>query len=294
MTVSSNGSSGSSTDRLGSVYQLQKTSGVERKRRSGTLKDQPTANKPGQPYQKDHPRVRANPSKTQPMLPDPFPGAPPFYSKPPLPRTTSDEGRLLYSSTTPPSQCSLPSSPYHPSAGTPSSPGPRNVSPLQESPPMHSLAFDHFQSMGLTPQSTPDSPPLSSPGYHGLQSYSHELPGERMLRHRVSPTVSVDESHLAVALVDDIYALNCLCWDGFDGQQGYLESPICPHSLAPYPPASTDLIPPTGNPNRSYFYLGHEDHATFSHTQNSNISLPTNRSFNVNSPTTVPYYSGYS
>jgi hypothetical protein len=50
--------SASSIDKPSLVYQLQKMNGMEKKRRSRTRKDQPSADRPGQPYQKSNLHTR--------------------------------------------------------------------------------------------------------------------------------------------------------------------------------------------------------------------------------------------
>jgi len=232
---------------------------MEKKRRSRTRRDQPTADKPGQPYQKNSPHTRTNSSTAQSTSSDPSGRSPPrrkgaprvskveapsSYLDPLPPINSSDEYRSPYSSTTSPSRSSSPSSPYYPGAGTSSSsPGSRNLSPLRASLPIPTPTFDHFQHMALTSQSTPDSLSPSSPGYHEFQSYSHELSGDLRLQHPVSPAIPVDGSRLTTAQFNHIYGPNRSCWNEYDRQQGRIEPSAYPRSLASYPPAPDSLVP---------------------------------------------------
>jgi len=327
-TTSSNGSSASSVDKPSLVYQLQKINGMEKKRRSRTRRDQPATNKPGQPYQKSHPHPRTNPSTAQqPTSPDPSGRSPSRrkgtsrvsrveasssrFDNPP-PRTSADDHRPAYSSTTSPSRSSSPSSPYYPSAGTSSSsPGSRNVTPLRASLPMPTPPFDHFHHMAL---STPDSLSPSSPGYHELQSYGHELPGDLRLQYHVSQTLPADEPRLATTQFSDSFGPNRSCWNEHDRQQGRFESPIYHRSLASYPPGPSGSvprlahrpeqttmtsslppmshglgIPPAEHPGGSYFYSDYEDRAAGTSLQN--VYLLTDRSSDTDPSTTAPYYS---
>jgi len=301
---------------------------MEKKRRSRTRRDQPAANKPGQPYQKSS--ARTNPSTAQPAPPDPSGHSPSrrkdasrvsrveassSYFDPLPPRTSSDEHRSPYSSTTSPSRSSSPSSPYYPSAGTSSSsPDSRNLSPLRASLPMPTPTFDHFQHMGLTTRSTLDSISPSSPGYHEFQSYNNELPGDFRLQHPASHTIPVGGSRLSTAQFNDTYGPGRSCWNEYDRQQGRIESSIYPCSLAPYPPTPNGLAPRLGhrpeqttatsslppmshgldtpaaeNPSGSYFYSGYEDRVAGTALQN--IYLPADRSSDADSSTTGQYYS---
>ena len=303
---------------------------MEKKRRSRTRRDQSTANKPGQPYQKSSPNTRTNSSTAQSTSSNPSGRSSPrrkdtsrvsrvegpsSYFDPLPPRNSSDEYRSPYSSATSPSRSSSPSSPYYPNAGTSSSsPGSRNLSPLRASLPTPTPTFDHFQHMALTSQSTPDSLSPSSPGYHELQSYSHELSGDLRLHHAVSQTIPVDGSRLTTTQFNDIYAPSHSYWNEYDRQQGRIESSMYPRSLASYPPAPDGLVPrlthrpeqttmtsslppmshglgtpAAGNPSGSYFYSGYEDRAAGTSLQN--IYLLADRSSEADSSTTVPYYS---
>ena len=145
-STTSNGPLASSIDKPGLVYQLQKINGMDKKRRSRTRRDQPTVNRPGQPYQKSSPRTRTNASMVQSTSPDLSGRSPPrhkdvshvpkveassFHFDPPPPRTSSDEYRSPYSSATSPSRSSSPSSLHYLCPGTSSSSsGSRNLSPL--------------------------------------------------------------------------------------------------------------------------------------------------------------------
>ena len=302
---------------------------MEKKRRSRTRRDQPAAHRPGQPYQKSSPNKRTSPSTVQSTSSDPSGRSPPgrkdasrvsrveessFYFDPLPPRISSDEYRSQYSSVTSPSRSSSPSSPHYPSAGTSSSPGSKNLSPFRASLPMPIPAFDHFQHMALTSQSTPDSLSPSSPGYHGFQSYSHELAGDLRLQHPVSQAIPLDGPCLPAAQFNDIYGPSRPCWSENDRQQGRIESPAYPRSLVPYPPTPNNLVPrlahrpkqatatsslppmthglgtpATENPGEGYFYSGYEDRTAGTSLQN--IYFLDDRSSDAGSSTTVPYYS---
>jgi len=229
-------------------------------------------------------------------------------------RTSADEHRPAYSSATSPSRSSSPTSPYYHSAGTSSSsPGSKNVTPLRASLPIPTPTFDHFQHMALTTQSTPDSLSPSSPGYHELQSYSHELPVDLRLQYHVSQPVSADEPRLATQF-NHSFGPNRSCWNEYDRQQGRFEPPIYPRSLGSYPPASGGSVPrlahrpeqttmtsslppmshdlgtpPAENPGGSYFYSGYGDRAAGASLQN--IYLLTDRSSDTDPSTAAPYYS---
>jgi hypothetical protein len=291
---------------------------MEKKRRSRTRRDQPAANKPGQPYQKGSPRTRTNSSTAQPTSPDP-PGRSPSrrrgasrasgveasssYSDPLPPRTSSDEYRSTHSSTISSSRSSSPSSPYYPSAGTSSSsPGPSNLSPLRASLPIPAT-IDHFQHMALTAQSTPDSLSPSSPGYHEFQSYDHEFPGDLMLQRPVSQTVPADGLRTATGQFNDAYGPNRSRWNEYDRQQGHMGS-VYPRSQASYPPTTPDSpvprlaqrpeqttttsslspmshgldTPAAEHPSGSFFYSGYEDRDAGTSLQS--IYLLTDRSSN--------------
>ena len=234
---------------------------MEKKRRSRTRRDQPPANKPGQPYQKSSPNIRTSSSTAQSTSPDPS-GHSPSRRKDasrvsgveassssshfdPLPhRTSPDEYRPPLTSTTSPSRSSSPSSPYYPSAGTSSSsPDSRNLSPLRASLPIPTPTFDHFQHMALTSQSTPDSLSPSSPGYHEFQGYSHEAPGDLRLQHLVSQTVPVDGSRLVTTQFNGIYGPNRSCWNEYDRPPGRIEPSVYPRSLPSFPPVPNGLAP---------------------------------------------------
>lgn len=303
---------------------------MEKKRRSRTRRDQPAANKPGQPYQKSSPHTRTNPSTAQSTSSDPSGRSPPrrkdasrvsraegssSYFDPLPPRNSSDEYGSQYSSATSPSRSSSPSSPYYPSAGTSSSsPGSKNLSPFRAPLPMPTPTFDHFQHMALTSQSTPDSLSPSSPGYHDFQSYSHELPGDLRLQHPASQAIPVDGPCLPTAQFNDIYGPSRPCWSENDRQQERIESPAYPRSLAPYPPTPNNLVPrlahrpeqATAAPSLSPMSHGLGIPATENSgggyfysgyeyrttgTSLQNIYLLADRSSDADSSTTVPYYS---
>ena len=325
-TTTSDGSTTSSVDKPSLVYQLQKLNGMEKKRRSRTRRDQPVANKPGQPYQKNPPHTRTDSSTAQPTSPGPSGRSPPrrkgsprvsrveassSYLDPLPPRTSSHE--YGPPPATSPSRSSSPSSPFYPSAGTSSSsPGPGNLSPFRGSLPIPPN-FDHFQHMALTTQSTPDSLSPSSPGYHEFQGYHHEITGDFAPRHAVSQTIPVDGSRPATTQFNDIYAPNRSCWNEYDRPQGRVE-PLYPRSTTSYPPtpnasvprlthrpeqtAATSSFPPmshglgtsaTEHPSGSYFYSDYEDRAAGASLQN--IYHLTNRSSNPGSSAAGPYYS---
>ena len=299
---------------------------MEKKRRSRTRRDQPSTDRPGQPYQKSNFHARATSSTTQPESPDLSNRSPsrrkdtsrvskgetsPSYFDTLSPTTLSDEHRSPYPLATSPSRSSSPSSPYYLSTGTSPSPGPRNLSPLRASLPIPTPTFDHFQQMTIASQSTPDSFSPTSPGYHGFQSYSHELPGELRAQHPVSQAIPIEGSHLATQF-NDIYGPSRSCWNEYNEQQGRIELSVYPRSLAShpsgvlaprlahrpeqtsatssFPPMSHSLdTPPAGNPSGSYFYPDYEDRPAGTPVQNTH--LPSDRSPDMDSPTTVPYYS---
>ena len=303
---------------------------MEKKRRSRTRRDQPAANKPGQPYQKSSPHTRTNASTAQSTSPDPSSRSPPrrkdvshvprveapsSYPDPLPPRNSSDEYRSPYSSTTSPSRSSSPSSPHYLSPGTSSSSsGSRNLSPLRASLPIPTPTFDHFQHMALTSQSTPDSLSPSSPGYHEFQSYNHELSGDLRLQHPVSQAIPVDGSRVTTMQFSDIYGPNRSYWNEYDRQQGRVEPSVYPRSLAAYPPVSNDLAPRlTHRPEQtattsSLPPMSHGlgtsaaenpgDSYFYSGYEDraagaslQNIYLLTDRSSEAGSSTTAPYYS---
>ncbi|KAF9653585.1 hypothetical protein BDM02DRAFT_1589828 [Thelephora ganbajun] len=329
-SMTSNDSSASSIDKPSLVYQLQKMNGMEKKRRSRTRRDQPAANKPGQPYQKNYPHTRTSPSTAQSTSSDPSSRSPSrrkdasrvsrveassSHFDPPPPRTSPDEHRSPYSSATSPSRSSSPSSPYYPSAGTSSSsPGSRNLSPLRASLPIPTPTFDQFQHMGLTSQSTPDSLSPSSPGYHDFQSYNHELPGDLRSRHPVSRAAPVDGSRLVTAQFNDIYGSNRSSWNECGEQQGRTEPSVYPRSLASYPPVPDGLAPrlahrpeqatttsslppmphgldtPAAENTGGSYFYSGYEDRTAG-TSLQNIYLLTDRSSDADSSTNVPYYS---
>jgi hypothetical protein len=296
---------------------------MERKRRSRTRRDQPTADRPGQPYQKSNLYARVASSTTQPESPDlsnrsssrrkvtsrisKGETSPSYFDTLP-PTTLSDEHRSPYPSATSPSRNSPPS--YYLSAGTFPPPGSRNLSPLRASLPVPTPTYDHFQQMTITSQPTPDSFSPTSPGYHEFQSYSHELPGELRAQHPLSRAIPIEASHSATQL-NDIYGPNRSCWNGYNGQQGRIEFSAYPHSLASHPsgvlarlahrPEQTSVTssfpsmshglgtPPAGNPSGSYFHQDYEDRVAGTSAQN--IHFLSDRSPDTDSPTTVPYYS---
>jgi hypothetical protein len=323
--MSSNPSSPSSIDKPSLVYQLQKLNGMEKKRRSRTRRDQPAANKPGQPYQKSSPHARTNP----PTSPDLSGRSPPrrkdvsrvsrveastSYFDPLQPRNSPDEYRSAYPSAASHSRSSSPSSPYYPSAGTSSSSsGSRNLSPLRASLPIPTPTFDHFQHMALTSQSTPDSLSPSSPGYHEFQNYSHELSGDLRLQHPASQAISVDGPRLTTTQFNDVYGSNRPYWNEYDRQQGHVEPSVYPRSLPSHPPAPNDPVPrlthrpeqttasslppmPRGlgtpaaaeTPGDSYFYSGYEDRAAGTSMQP--VYLLSDRSSEAEPSASVPYY----
>ena len=317
---SQSASSASSIDKPSLVYQLQKMNGMEKKRRSKTRRDQQTADRPGQPYQKGNFHARATSSTAQPESLDLSDRSSsrrkdtsriskgetfPFYFNTFPPTTLPDEHRSLYPSATSPSRSSSPS--YYLSAGTSPSLGSRNLSPLRASLPVPSPTFDHFQQTIIASRSTPDSFSPTSPGYHDFQCYSHELPGELRAQHPVSRAIPIKGSHSATQL-NDIHGPNHSCWNEYNGQHGRIESSVYPRSLAShrsdvpaqlahqpeqtsatssFPPILHGLgTPPTGNPSGSYFCPGYEDRATV-----QNAHLLSDRSPDMDSPTTIPYYS---
>ena len=308
------------------VYWIQKTNGMERKRCSRTRRDQPAANKPSKPYQKNHPHSQASSLMTQLASPDP-PGrlssrrkdnlriskveTPPSYLDSHLPKPSSHEHISLYSSAIFPSWSSSPSSPYHLSAGMSSSPpNVRHVRPIsQVSLPMLNPIFDHFQQMDLGPQSSPDSLAPTSPGYHEPQHYNYELSAESMAQHPASRTIPAKGSHLGTHF-DDLNGLNCSCWNEYGRQQ--IQFLAYPCSLTSHPPNFLTLqlallpeqatatfslpqtshslgTPPTGHTSGSYFYPNYEDRTVCTPPQNT--YLLTNHSSGTDSSTTAPYYS---
>lgn len=302
---------------------------MEKKRRSRTRRDQPAANKPGQPYQKSSPNTRVNPPTTQSTSPGPSGHSPPrrkdvsrvsrvetstTYFDPLQPTNSPDEYRSAYASATSPSRSSSPSSPYYPSAGTSSSSsGSRNLSPLRASLPIPTPTFDHFQHMALTSQSTPDSLSPSSPGYHEFQNYSHELSGDLRLQHPASQAIPVDGSRLTTTQFSDIYGSNRSYWNEYDRQQGRVEASAYPRSLPSHPPVpnapvprlthrpeqtTTSSLPPMSrglgtpaaeNPGDGYFYSGYGDRTAGTSLQD--IYLLPDGSSETGSSNTVPYYS---
>lgn len=318
-------SSASSIDKPSLVYQLQKMNGMEKKRRSRARRDQPATNKPGQPYQKNHPHTRASSSTNQPASPDPsnrsptrrkdtprvsnVEEAPTYFDLPPH-TASQDEHRSPYSSAASPSRSSSPSSPYYLSAGTSSSPGSSNISPLRASLPIPTPTFDHFQHMALASHSTPDSLSPTSPGYHEFQSYNQELTAELRAQHHVPQTTPADGSHLATQF-NDIYGPSRSCWSAYDKQQGRTELSAYPRSPASHPSdvlaprlvhrpeqaSTTSSLPPishaldttpAGNTSGSYFYPDYDNRAAGTSVQNTYIF---DRSPDEGSSATAPYYS---
>jgi len=299
---------------------------MEKKRRSRTRRDQPAANKPGQPYQKSSPNTRTNSSTAQSTSSDPSGHSPPrqkdasrvsrtegssSHFDPFPPRNSPDEHRSQYST----SRSSSPSSPYYPTPGTSSSSlGSKNLSPLRASLPIPTPAFDHFQHMALASQSTPDSLSPSSPGYHDFQGYSHGFPGDLRSHHSMSQTIHIDEPCLPTTQFNDIYGPNRPCWNENDKQQGRIESLAYPRSLPSYPPIHNSLVPRLAhrpeqatatsslppmshglgapaaeNPSGGYFYSGYEDRTVGTSLQN--MYLLANRPSDAGPSATTPYYS---
>ena len=278
---------------------------MEKKRRSRTRRDQPAANKPGEPYQKSHPHTRTNSSTGQPASTDPASRSPskrkdtsrvtkaeasPSYLDTRLPKPSSDEhAGSLYPSTTSPSWSSSPSSHYLNAGTSSSSPDLRNTSPSRASSPLPTPTFDHFQNMALG--SSPDSLSPTSPGYHEFQSYTHELPGELRVQHPASRAIPVGGSHLGTQF-NDPYGPDRSCWNEYGRPQGQVELSAYPRSLtshppdllaprsayrpeqvvttSPLPPISHGLgTPPAGNPSGGYFYPDYEDRAARTSPQNT-------------------------
>jgi hypothetical protein len=162
---------------------------MEKKRRSRTRRDQPAANKPGQPYQKSHPaytnRLFVGPANISRSLWSFAVQAQRRFAR------LESRGIFLLFRPSPAqdfirraqitilfSHFSLPElftfftllsqrwNLFFVSRVE------ERESPLRASLPIPTPTFDHFQHMALTTQSTPDSLSPSSPGYHELQSYS--------------------------------------------------------------------------------------------------------------------------
>ena len=296
-------SSTSSIEKPSLVYQIQKINGMEKKRRSRTRRDQPAANKPGEPYQKNHPHSRTSSSTTQPASPDTPSRSPsrrkdnsrvskveasPSYFDAHLPKPSSDEHLSLYSSATSPSRSSS-----------------------RASLPVPAPAFDHFQHMGLGSQSSPDSLSPTSPGYHEFQNYNHELSTELRVQHPTSRAIPADGSHMGTHF-DDVYGPDRSCWSEYGRQQGQVQLSPYTRPLTSHPPdllaprlahrpeqvTTTSSLPstshgfgtpPASNPSGSYFYPGYEDRAV--HTPPQNTYLLADHSSGTDSPTAVPYYS---
>ena len=292
----SDGTPASSTDKLSLVYQLQKLNGVEKKRRSRTRRDQPTTNKPGQPYQKNSPHPRTKSPTAQ--LKSPGPGrSPPVHKADPRvsrveasssyfdplpPRASPHAYGAEYPPTTSPSRGSSSSSPYYPSTGASPSPGSRNLSSFRGTLPIPIPSFDHFQHVVPTMQSTPNSLSPSSPGY---------IP-----RHFVTQTITADGSHPATAQFNDFYGPNRSHFNECDRKQGRIESihlrPTAPYpapnDLVPglthrpekttvtFPPVSHGLAAPVVENPSGYFYSGYEDRTTGRLSQT--VALVTDRS----------------
>ena len=328
-TAPSNGSSTSSVDKPSLVHQLQKMQGMEKKRRSRTRRDQLAPIKPGRPYQKSHPLPQTNPLTAQSASPDSSGRSSSRHKDSPRlsrveesssrfdslpPRTSADEHRPLYPSTTAPPQSSSLSSPYYPRAGASLSRGPKNVTPLRASLSIPTPTFNHFQHMAPTTQSTPDSLSPSSPSYREFWGHDHELPGDPRLRYHASPTVPADGPRLATTHLNDNFGTIHSCWNECDRQEGQFGSPIYHRSLMLYPPASSSLVPrlfcrpeqttitssfptvshslgtpPAENPRGSHFYLGYKDRAAGASLQS--IYPLTDDSSDPDLQTTAPYYS---
>jgi hypothetical protein len=247
---------------------------MEKKRRSRTRRDQPTADKPGQPYQKSYPNMQTGSLTAQPTSPGPSGRSRPRrgnilhvsrveassnHFDPLPPRTLSHKSRSLHSSTTPPSRDS---SPYHSGTGTSSSsPESRNLSPFPGFLPTPTPTFDHFQHMTRTTQPIPDSLSPSSSGYYELQSDSRDLPGDFGLWHPVSQTIPVDGSRPATMQSNDIYGSSRPCRNEYDRQQGQIET-IYPRFLASHPSTRNGLATPAEGFGGDHFYSGYENHTT--------------------------------
>ena len=311
-SMTSTGASTSSIDKPSLVYQLQKMNGVEKKRCSRTRRDQPAVNKPGSLHQKSHHRTRTYNSTTQQTSPGPsrhspsrrkdvsrFSGveAPASYFDPLPPRASLDEHISPQSSATFLSQSSSPSSSYHLSAGTSSlSPGSTNSSPFQASSLIPTAAFNYFQHMAPTSQTTPGFLSPSSPGYHEFQGHDH--PTELKQQHPVSHTIPVEGSHL-VTQHDNVYGPSRSYWNEYDERQGRIKLSKYPQlthqreqaTTASFLPLMSHILgtPSMGNSSRGYFYPGYEDHTTSTFLQDA--YLLAGHSSEADSSSTIPYYS---
>ncbi|KAF9786626.1 hypothetical protein BJ322DRAFT_1184338 [Thelephora terrestris] len=227
------------------VYRLQKMNGMERKRRSRTRRDQPSADRPGQPYQRNlHTRAASSTTQLAPL--DPCSHSPsrsqdasqvsksgisPSYLDAFPPAISLDERGSSYPSATSPSHSSSPSSPYYLGAATSlSSQGSRNLSSLQASLPIPTPAFDDFQHTALALQSAPDSFFSMSPGYHEFQSYSHVLSHKPSSQHPASQAIQFGGSQLAMQC-NDVYGSSHSCWNEESRQQGWMELSAYPRFL---------------------------------------------------------------
>ena len=310
--MTSTGSSTSSIDKPSLVYQLQKMNGMEKKRRSRTRRDQLAANKPGSPYQKSRHHTRTDTSTAQQTPPGPsghlpsrckdvsrFSGVEASAScfDPLPPRASSDEHILPQSSATSLSRSSSPSSPYHLSAGTSSSPGSTNLSPLQVSLPTPIPTSNQFQHMVLTSQTTPGSLSTSSPGCHEFQGYNH--PAELRVQHPVSHAIPVDGLHL-VTQYDGVCGPSRPHWNEYNGRQGRIELSMYPRlthrpeqvTAAPFLPPMLHGLgtpPPIGNSSCGYFYPDYEDRTASTSLQDA--YLLAGHSSEAGSSGAVPYYS---
>ena len=78
------------------------------------------------------------------------------------------------------------------------------------------------------------------PGYHELQSYSHEFPRELRMEHPVSQSIPVDGLHLMLQQ-NYVHRPNHSSWNEYDRQQGWIEQLMYPCSLGSHPP---DVLAP--------------------------------------------------
>jgi hypothetical protein len=298
VTATSNDSPVPSVDKSSLVYRLQKLNGMEKKRRSRTRRDQPAADKPGQPYPKSAPHTQTNSPTAQSTSPGPSSRLPPRRKDDPgvsrigvsssyfNPFSTSTSHKYRAPSTTSPFRSSPSPSLYYPSTSTSSpSPGSRNLSPFQGTLPIPTPTSDHLQHMALTTRSAPDSLSLSSPGHPGLQNYSHGITGDFASWDTVSQIIPIDGLRPATIPSNDIYG-HRLYRNEYDRPQGRFESI--------YPTAATSLFSPvsyglgtvaTEYPSGNYLYSGYEDRAAGTSLQN--IYPLTDHSSNAGSSTTL-------
>jgi len=294
---------------------------MEKKRRSRAQRDRLTTNKPGHPYQKNHPPPRKNPPATQPASPDLSGRSPSRYRDPSTvnvnpsyldllpPGIPSEEQRSLYSSAALPSRSSPTSSFCHLNAGTSSPPEPRNLSPPRAPSPTLTPAFDHYRCMALTPQPTPNSFFPMSVSHHGSRDYSQNLLGQFRVHNSMLHPIPADGCRAGTQSTG-VYGPNHPRQSGCDEYQGRtLMSPrsFVPHSsdvLAPCSPHFPEQlntpcslphmlhgfgIPSVNNAGGGGVYLGDEDRANGTSLQDAYL-LP-DRSSGVDSPSDPQYYS---